>query len=239
MLTLNPVLSLWVGPNVSDFLLAGDTLLYANMNGAVLLYLRTEEGEERDTFLLSSPGIRYLCRCGRELYVAHYHRVEAYLGDSLRGSAYLPFVISGMACKRGTLLLYDPHNLYVWSVGSAPTVLHSTGDDIKDVVVKGDTLMLLQRNYLMLLSPVPETVVVFDNLADIAHAYPLGKAYLLVFGSGEVVAYVPKRGDRGRAKTFLLLEGVRHVRVKGDTVAALIGDSLKVYTLRERRRWRR
>ncbi len=239
MLTLNPVLTLWVGPNTSDFLLSGDTLLYADMNGLVLRYLKTEDGWKGDTLLLLSPGIRYLCRCGKKLYVAYFHRVQSYTGDSLNGSAYFPFVISGMACKGDTLLLYDPHTLYVWSVGTAPTVLHRTANDIKDVLVRGDTLILLQKNYLLALSPEPETLIVFKDLAGIRHAYPVGKAYLLVFGSGEVVAYLPKRR---RAKTQLLMEGVRRMRVRGDTVAVLMGDSLKVFTLRERkrgRRWRR
>ncbi len=239
MLALNPVFSLWVGPNVSDFLFAKDTLLYSDMNGILLLYLRTEEGWKRDTLVFLSPGIRHLCRCGNKLYVAHFHRVQAYVGDSVGKGAYFPFVISGMACRRGTLLLYDPHTLYAWSVGSAPAVLYHTEDDLKDVLVLGDTLLLLQRNYLLSLSQEPETVVVFEDLADIRSAHPFGKAYLIVFGSGEVVAYLPGRGRGRKAKTYLLMEGVRRVKVRGDTVAALMGDSIKVFVLMEKRRGRR
>ncbi len=239
MVILQHLFSLPVGPNVMDFLSLGDTLLYVQIEGVVLSAVRTEEGWEVDTLLLLPPGTRRMCRCGGLLYLAYFHRVVAYRGDSLTESFYLPFNISDILCRGDTLLLYDSHAVYLRPPETAPVVLYHTEDVIKAVFLRGDTLFLLQRNYLIRLTDTTDTLVHFKGMANLSYAHPIDGAFAILFGSGEVVLYLPPKGRRG-PRTRLLFEGVGRMKVRPDTLLILAGDTLKAYRVKVGRwPWRR
>jgi len=172
------------------------------------------------------------------LYLAYFRKVIVYRVDSLKDKMNFPFVISGLVCRGDSIFLHDSHSVYLKVPDTAPLTLYTSEDVLKSIFLKGDTLFVFQKNYLLKLTEEPDTVVVFEGLADIAVVYPVGKAFVALFGSGDLVLYLPHKGRKKEPESKLLLEGVYRFRVYGDTIVSLRGDTLAAYRIKFRKRWK-
>ena len=238
MVVLQPVFSVWIGKNAVDFAYFRDTVIYARADGTVIVSYREGEGWGADTLVTTHPGIRAICVNYPILYLAYFRKVLVYRADTLKDKMKFPFVVSGLACRGDTLFLHDSHHVYLKLPDTAPIILYTSDDVLKSMFFRGDTLFVLQRNYLLRLAGENDTVVVFEGLADISAVYPVGKAFAALFGSGDLVLYFPPKGKRKKPESKLLLEGIHRFRVYGDTLVSLKGDTLSAYLIKFRKRWK-
>jgi len=230
MFPLQPIFSLWVGMDVPDFLLRGDTVMYLRIEGYVIRAFRDSLGGWMyDTLMNPGFSIRRLAFCAPYLFLAYFRSVEIYVGDSLAETQRFPFKVEGLLCNAETLYIYDSNAIYRKLIGRAPRLLYSSSNILKQAWLIDSSIYVLEGNYLVALRRGVDTVARFEGLGDIVGAYPCGRGYILHFGSGELYFYYVKRGN---PKATLLEEDVLSFKVSGDTLAILKGDSIRVYLLK-------
>ena len=239
MLTLQPLFFLWVGPNVPDFLLVEDTVLYIKLEGYLVKAYRDSSGIWKyDTLKPLNLGVRRLSLCPPYLHVAYFKKVETYIADSLVEDYPLLFRVEGMACRMDTLYLHDGTAIYKKPPNGAPVRIYSAKEGLKQFYLVDTAILILEGNTLLLLGDTLIPLMEFEGLGDIASLSLYGKGYLLMFGNGEIYYYVP---GRRKPTAHLLYEGVNTFKLYGDTLVILKGDSLRCYLLNRGKRvkWKR
>jgi len=229
MPTLQLAFSVWIGHNVKDFHIFGDTIVYLNVEGYLMSLLKDTSEEWRyDTLLSVGRGSRLFSRCSPYLFVAFLRGIATYMGDSLLEGVRIPTKIEGMFCRQETLYLYNSSYLYRRIVRGPLYLAYVSQSILHKAFLWNDTLYILDGQRLVRLqdkSPVRS----FDSLPELRDVWMRPSLYLLVTEDSLLLAFK----DDG---VTLLLENVGQLRLVGDSLFVLKEDTLKAYLLKMRRR---